>query len=189
MNKGFNLPLALEYEKAVRLLHRHGIAVYGAFVFGYDSECGEDFALTAEEAIRLKLFLAAFNPLIPFPGTPLYERLREEKRLPRDDWWLDPEFRFGDIPFTPKQLSAQELRQACIEARRRFYGLGSTLHRAGNVSANLTTPSKAAHYIYLNWKLRQEIDQKCGLPLGNEPTTPEVSIDVPLPFHTRRRVG
>ena len=48
-------------------------------------------------AARGRLFLAAFDPLMPFPGTPLYRRLEAEGRLLYDRWWLDPEYRFGQV--------------------------------------------------------------------------------------------
>ena len=38
---------------------------------------------------------AAFNVLMPYPGTPFYERLKAEGRLLYDErWWLHPRLPF-----------------------------------------------------------------------------------------------
>ncbi len=50
--------------------------VYGTFVFGYDYDTVDSFAIALEFAERHRFFLANFNPLTPMPGTHLYERLR-----------------------------------------------------------------------------------------------------------------
>jgi hypothetical protein len=79
MNKPINT--RFEYEKSIKQLHRYGIALYGTFIFGYDTETVEDIRHTVEKAIDFGIFMAAFNHLLPFPGTPTYERLEAEKRL------------------------------------------------------------------------------------------------------------
>ena len=162
-----------DYRELIARLHAHGIALYGTFIFGYDSESAEDVLRTAEAAIEFGLFIAAFNHLIPFPGTPLYEQFRQAGRLSDDPWWLSPTFRFGDVPFEPKNVTARELRDLCIGARRRFYSLPAVLRRSGNVRGNCRTLRKAGAFFSINALLRKEIDQKNGLPLGNEPERPE----------------
>jgi len=64
-----------------------------------------------------KFALAAFNILVPYPGTPLYQRLRAEGRLLYDGkWWLHPEYRFNYATFRPKNMSPEELTEACWHA-------------------------------------------------------------------------
>ena len=43
--------------------------------------------------------IANFNPLTPTPGTALYDRLLAEGALLTPDWWLDPDYRYGDATF------------------------------------------------------------------------------------------
>ena len=97
MGKGVNHRGGEYYERALRRLRKHGIAVYATFVFGYDNDTEESFRRTLEFAVRHGFFFAAFNHLVPFPGTPLYERLRREQRLVSDSWWLNSAYRFGDV--------------------------------------------------------------------------------------------
>jgi radical SAM superfamily enzyme YgiQ (UPF0313 family) len=171
MDKRVNLPFINGIRESVDRLHQYGIGVYGTFIFGY-SETLEDYRRTARAAVDLGLFMAAFNPLIPFPGTRLYHQLLQEDRLTDPQWYLDPGFRFGDVPFLPRYMTADQLKEACLEARRTFYGWGGIARRAANWRGNLTNPIKAAAYWYINWQLRREISEKDGLPLGNEPCRP-----------------
>ncbi len=65
--------------------------------------------------------IANFNPLTPMPGTGLYDRLEAEGGLLRPNWWIDPSYAYGDAIFQPKKMTAAELRDGPMEARRAFY--------------------------------------------------------------------
>ena len=171
MDKQLNVVMG-DYKKLIDRLHQHGIGLYGTFIFGYDSESGDDTLRTAEAAIDFGLFIAAFNHLLPFPGTPLYEQFRDEGKLTDEQWWLSPTFRFGDVPFTPKNMTARELHELCLQARRKFYSLPAMIRRSANIRGNATTLRKAAAFWGINALLRKEIGQKDGLPLGNYPVRP-----------------
>lgn len=171
MDKKINVVMG-DYKRLIETLHRFNIALYGTFIFGYDSESIKDTMKTAEAAIEFGLFIAAFNHLIPFPGTPLYNQFKKEGRLTDEAWWLSPTFRFGDIPFDPTQITAEDLHAQCIKARKRFYSFPGILERSRNISGNCNTISKAANYFWINALLRKEIKQKDGLPLGDMPIRP-----------------
>lgn len=162
-----------DYETSIKQLHRYGIALYGTFIFGYDTESVADIRYTVEKAIDFGIFMAAFNHLLPFPGTPLYQRLKAENRLVYDKWWLSPEFRFGEVPFHPKSMSRETLHEECLRARERFYSVSSIARRAiENVEGNCGSLTKTGVYLWINYLLRREIAEKDGLPLGNYPVPP-----------------
>ncbi len=175
MDKKVNVPFIQNIRASVDKLHQHGICVYGTFIFGY-SETLEDFARTAQAALDMRLFMAAFNPLTPFPGTKLYHQLIAEGQLTDPQWYLDPDYRFGRIPFTPKYMTAEQLHEACLKARRAFYSWRGIGKRATNVKGNLTNLIKAGGYLYINRELQVEINDKDGLPLGNEPYRPQPEV-------------
>jgi len=176
MNKNVNIKMG-SFKDHIKRLHEFGIALYGTFIFGYDSQTYSDILETAKRATEFGIFMAAFNHLMPFPGTPLYQTLKQEGRLTHETWWLDPNFRFGQVPFNPKHMTPEELRQGCLEARKKFYGWHSIIHRGiHNISGNCGYLSKAGAYLWINTMLRKEIDQKDGLPLGNEPAIPQPLI-------------
>ena len=129
MNKGFNL-MRGGYEKALENLRRHRIRLYGTFIFGYDGDTPESFGSSVKFAKEHGFYIAAFNHLTPFPGTPLYRRLQEQKRLLYEAWWLDDRYQYNMIPFKPQAMEPAELQQRCLEARREFYSLRSIASRS-----------------------------------------------------------
>ena len=142
MGKDWNLAGG-DYAESLRRFRDHGLAVYGTFVFGYDNDDRSIVQRSVEFAREQKLFLAAFNHLVPFPGTPLYRRLEREGRLLKPKWWLDPDSRVGEVSFRPKKLEPGELEELCLDARRQFYGWGSIWQRLWDRRANLRTPADA----------------------------------------------
>ncbi len=172
MDKNINVAMG-DYKTLIDRLHAYGIALYGTFIFGYDSESADDVLRTAEKAVEFGLFIGAFNHLMPFPGTPLFRQFQNAGRLSDEQWWLSPTFRFGDVPFDPKNVTAAELRELCLGARRKFYSFTGIARRASNLRGNCTNLTKAGAFLTVNALLRKEIGQKDGLPLGNEPFRPE----------------
>lgn len=172
MDKGVNVAIG-EYENAVKKVHSFGLGIYGTFIFGYDTESIEDVDYTVERAVDMKLFIAAFNHLLPLPGTPLYQEFEQAGRLRYKKWWLDPEFRYNDIPFNPKNFTHLELKEACLKARKKFYSLSGIARRI-NPQVVFSSAKLAATYFGLNLLLGKEVEQKNGLPLGNESFSPEL---------------
>jgi radical SAM superfamily enzyme YgiQ (UPF0313 family) len=165
MGKGWNLALG-SYAQSLARFRKHGLAVYGTFVFGYDNDDRELVRRSVEFAVEQKLFLAAFNHLVPFPGTPLYRRLLDEGRLRTPRWWLDPEGRVGDVTFYPKRMAADELQSLCLDARRQFYRWGSVFHRMLDLKANASSLLMLGVYLGLNTSAHFDIDLRQGLRLG-----------------------
>lgn len=166
MKKGFNAarggpPAALERFRA------HGLRIYGTFVFGYDRDTDETFDETLRFAQDQGLFIAAFNHITPFPGTPLYRRLEQEERLIGSPWWLDPDYRYGMVPFRPRNLSPERLAERCIETRRRFYAWPSIGRRLGHW-VNLRDPLMAFYFVVINGMHQVDIRGRHGMPLGDE---------------------
>jgi len=166
MGKSWNR-MVRDYSDAVKRIHDAGIAIYATFVFGYDSDTSDAIDRAVEFAIRQRFFMAAFNHLVPFPGTPVYERLQEEGRLRFDRWWLSPDYRFGDVAFTPRHMTAEQLTRQCYEARKEFYRFGSVMSRATDLRANCADLRAAVSYFWVNLFSRREARKRQGLPLGD----------------------
>jgi radical SAM superfamily enzyme YgiQ (UPF0313 family) len=164
MNKQFNDARG-GIREAVRTLHRNNVRLYGTFIFGYDHDTPQSFAETLQFCMDEKLFMVAFNHLTPFPGTPLYQRLASENRLLFDHWWLDPDYRYGMVPFKTK-MNEEEIRRLCVNARKAFYSIGSIAKRLGN-RANVCTRSMIFPYFFINFLLRNDVGVRNGLPLGD----------------------
>jgi radical SAM superfamily enzyme YgiQ (UPF0313 family) len=166
MKKKFNT-MGGGYEVALRNLRRYHIRLYSTFVFGYDFDTAETFDTALEFANEHRFYMAAFNHLTPFPGTPLYERLEKEGRLLYDKWWLDPRYSYNKIPFRPKLLDPDELQRLCVATRARFCAWPNILRRFAE-PVNRSTFFMARNYPLINLMMRREVSQRDDLPLGDE---------------------
>ncbi len=164
MGKGFNGDRQA-YRTAVANLRRHGIEVYATFLHGYDDDAEDAVAAALELALDEGFYLAAFNHLVPFPGTPLYRRLEREGRLLSPAWWLDPSFGFGMVPFEPQRGSAAELSRRCLAARRRYYRADAILGRLLAPRGSLALWSSL---LPLSLMMRREVVARDRYPLGDE---------------------
>ncbi len=171
MNKSFNLGRGGP-RKALQNFRRHGLRVYGTFIFGYDWDTPDSFDTSLRFAEEEGLFIAAFNHITPFPGTPLYERIKGEGRLLYENWWLDKRYRYNMVPFQPKQMSPEELAQLCVEVRRRFYSWKGIFRRARPV--NRSGAYMFINYLLINAMHQRDIEGRNGMPLGDEAYTGEL---------------
>ncbi len=165
MDKAVNAKTEI-YESAGAAFRKHGIGVYGTFVFGYDNDGPESFQKTLEFAKRHGFFFTAFNHLVPFPGTPLYTRLKSEGRLLHEKWWLSNDYRFGDVAFKVKGMSESQLSDMCYRFRQRFYGPVSMIWRLMNWRANCRSLKRLCLYVSLNILSRHDVAGRQQLRLG-----------------------
>lgn len=165
MNKSWNYKFG-ETDALINKIHKAGIGIYATFLFGFDFDDKENFRRTVDFALQHKFFFAAFNHLLPLPGTPLYERLKNKNRLLYNKWWLKPDYKYGDIPYKPTALSPEDLRAFCAKARHEFFSPKNIFKRGiaqfkRNNDLLLTTV-----FFSQNYNLMREIDEKLNLPIG-----------------------
>jgi radical SAM superfamily enzyme YgiQ (UPF0313 family) len=167
MNKDTNIK-NFDYNSKIKKIKERGIMIYGTFVFGYDGDTVESFEETLNFAIENKFFLANFNPLIPMPGTQIYNRLNLEKRLIYDKWWLDDNFKYGETVFLPKGMTPKQLEEGCFDLRTRFNSYSSIFKRIWDFRSNAKNIHNFFVYFGANLISRREIFNKQGKKLGGE---------------------
>lgn len=167
MGKSFNT-MKGGYEKALENLRRFGIRLYVTFILGYDADNAYTFRETLAFAEKHRFYIVAFNHLTPFPGTPLYERLQREGRLLYERWWLDPDYRYGMVPFAPRGMTADQVKLRCIEARQAFYGIPSIFHRGLDYQVNGGGLFMWVQFFSINFLFRSEVLKRKDFPLGDE---------------------
>lgn len=172
MNKSFNL-MKGGPAQAMENFRRHGLRIYGTFIFGYDHDTPETFREAVDFAKDTGMFIAAFNHITPFPGTPLHARMATEGRLNYDPWWLDDDYRYNMIPFEPASMSGPELAQRCLEARREFYSWRSIGSRATH-RIHHRDPWMLANFLAINAMHKADVEGRNGLPLGDANWTGEL---------------
>ena len=165
-----------EYTRAIRRLHERGIMIYGTFVFGYDDDGPDAFDRAVDFALESNFCLANFNPLTPTPGTALIERLRRERRMLYDRWWLDERFRYGHATFVPKGMTPEELTEGCWRARRRFYTYSTIARRIRSLPGLYLRPSRLGVLVASNLISRREIARKQDSPLGTSEALDPVEV-------------
>jgi radical SAM superfamily enzyme YgiQ (UPF0313 family) len=123
VNKVLNLQRGVgSYAEAFRRIHRAGIAVLGAFIFGMDDDTPERLRRRAEFMIRSGTDVMQKTFLTPLPGTRLFDRLQREKRLLFTDFPRDWEhYDMGEAVHRPKGMSPETLTQAMEESSRRMF--------------------------------------------------------------------
>jgi radical SAM superfamily enzyme YgiQ (UPF0313 family) len=174
MNKTFNQSQG-GYERALSNLRRHGIRVYGTFIFGYDADRPESFDQAVAFARDHNFYIAAFNHLTPFPGTPLYQRLAAEGRLLYDAWWLDDAYAYNKIPFRPLHMTPGELQRRCVEARRQFYSWPSIARRSFD-RVNRSDWFMWRNFFPINLMHRVDVVSRDYYPLGDQAWTGQLLL-------------
>ena len=156
------------YEEQVQILRDHHLQTWATFTFGHDHDTVESIEETHQFAVRHKFCFAAYNILMPYPGTPLYDRLRDEGRLLYGGkWWLHPEYRFNHAAFTPKHMSPEELTEAIWTNRERWNHPWSIFRRAWDFKTHLSSFTRLALYLAYNPLYAKESLKKQSILFGN----------------------
>ena len=154
-----------DYAKVVGEFTRRRIGVYGTFLFGYDGDSDLRRKNEVEFAVRNGLGMAAFNHVVPFPGTALYRDLEGSGRLLSDSWWLSKDYRFGMVSYKPKCGTPRSIERACQAARQEFYSVGNIFRRSKYVPWFIDRLTNKGTYWAVNMMMRRE-RSRFGWPLG-----------------------
>lgn len=156
-----------KYEWEIRRLREWGLQTWAAFTVGHDGDTLESIQATCDFAIKNKFTFAAFNILMPYPNTPLYEKMEREGRLLYDGkWWLHEEYRFNYASIVPKHMTPGQLTDVSFACRKRFNSLSSIVYRALEPRTNLRTPYRFLTYLIYNPLFRKEVFKKQGMRFG-----------------------
>ena len=109
-----------------------------------------------------KFFLAGFNPALPIPGTPFYERLKKEGRLLYEQWWLDENFRYGKACFEPYNMTIEEFEAGILKCKVEYNRHSSIWKRLFDGAANF---KHALVFLAVNYINRKEVYNKKGIKL------------------------
>ena len=157
-----------DYRAQLQVFRDFGLQLWAAFTLGYDDDTVESIERTLEFALKNKFCFAAFNILMPYPGTPFYRQLKEQGRLLYGGkWWLHPDYRFNHAAFRPVRMGPEELTEACFRARARFSSVVSIVRRAFDFKTNMRSLYRLGVYLRYNPLFRREVFKKQGLRLGS----------------------
>ncbi len=122
--KSFNLKR--DYHEVVERLHARGIGIQGTFVFGFDSHTEDTFAETVDFVMETGIDLPRYAVLTPFPGTPLFDRLKRDGRILSEDW---TRYDGQHVVYQPQQLTPDQLLAGNEWAWKKTYSYASIAKR------------------------------------------------------------
>jgi radical SAM superfamily enzyme YgiQ (UPF0313 family) len=154
-----------ERATLVKRIHDAGIGIYATFVMGYEGDTRDTFARTLDFARESAFFTAAFNHLLPFPGTRLYRRLEREGRLLSPNWWLDADYNYGQLAYRPANFEPEEVSQLCLQARQEF-GTPIMMGKRGLAALQRGRLRMWPVFWAMNARIGSEVDEKFNVPLG-----------------------
>jgi radical SAM superfamily enzyme YgiQ (UPF0313 family) len=157
-----------QYATQIRILRDYGFQTWAAFTLGYDHDTEDSVKRTMDFALDNRFTFAAFNILMPYPNTPLYDRLsREGRHLYDGKWWLHPQYRFNAASFVPKLMSPDRLTELCYEARKEFNTIPSMLWRFSDLKTNMRTIRRMRAFWQFTPVFRKEVFKKHGMLFGH----------------------
>jgi len=132
VNKRLNLRRGVTgYDEAFRRIHRAGIAVLGAFIFGMDSDTAEKLRRRTDYMIRSGVDVTQTTYLTPLPGTRLFRQFQEQGRLLYtgfpEDW---DRYDMSEVVYEPAQMKPAALTEASRACNRRRFAWPVLLRKA-----------------------------------------------------------
>lgn len=113
-----------DMERVFAITKKVGITIRGFFMLGLPTETYQESLQTIEFAKKLDPLWAQFTITTPFPGTPMFEMLKEKGEIRTFDWkyyntwggWTE-----NEVSFLPKGRTLKELKALQKKALISFY--------------------------------------------------------------------
>lgn len=115
-------------KEAVYLAKKYGFSTAGTFIIGFPTETSADRQETISLAMDLPLDIMRVNIATPYPGTPMYDMVKNEITV--SDGWenfnvvspiVTGPFRKLPLPYIPAGANEDELRYLMLWANLRFW--------------------------------------------------------------------
>jgi len=134
------------YKEAIAKIHSYKIAVFGLFIFGFDSDDNTVFDKTFAFIEENYLEYAMFSVLTPLPGTGFYDEFKKNGRLLHENW---ADYDFQHVVFQPAQMTVQELQDGRYYTAKKIHSLRSIFKRVLGARSNIVFP------LIMNFSLRR----------------------------------
>jgi radical SAM superfamily enzyme YgiQ (UPF0313 family) len=145
------------YREKIRTIHAAGIRIAAFFIYGLDADTPDTAARLSEFVIAHRIALPMLNVLVPTPGTPLYQRLKNEDRvlMTSEQQFLEnnPAYNssFNLCFYRPRNMTREEVEKGFVELLGRLSGYWQVLRRSVSRDLPLTL-----FLLYMNYLFRKE---------------------------------
>jgi radical SAM superfamily enzyme YgiQ (UPF0313 family) len=109
-NKKMNVKIGIDhYADVFRTIHKYGISVLGAFIYGLESDTPETMLRRTEYINGADIDAVQATILTPLPGTALFNRMKENGKLIFQDFPHDwQKYDFAEIVWKHSNMSREE---------------------------------------------------------------------------------
>ncbi len=114
-----------DIEDSIDAIHQRNIEIHGMFFFGEDNDKKESITETVKFCLKNKIESIQFLVLTPLPGTELYKKYDEEKKIHNYDW------KFYDaqhVVHYPKNIHSYDLQKLVFNGMQKFYSFKRALN-------------------------------------------------------------
>ena len=143
------------YEETVKKIRKHGIAVKGLFMFGFDADTLDSFPTTLKFVKKMKLDVAYFSILTPLPGTPIFKRYDKDGRILTKNW---SHYDWDKVIFEPKNMTKEELYNNTRAVAKDYFSFSNMFRRS--LDNKKLDYSRFKTKLGLNWTDRQSIKKE-----------------------------
>jgi radical SAM superfamily enzyme YgiQ (UPF0313 family) len=139
-----------DFPEVVKKIHKYKMIVDGTFVFGFDDDTSDVFSDTLKEIEKLDLDSAIFAVLTPYPGTPIFEKLKNQGRILTHEW---SKYNRKNVVFKPNKMTKEELEKGYNEITKKYNSFSWVIYRVfrgfrkGFYPALLTLGSNLGSYM------------------------------------------
>lgn len=116
-NKKLNIKIGIDhYDEVFRKIHKYGISVLGAFIYGLESDTPESMKRRTEYINGADIDAVQATILTPLPGTGTYNKMKDEGKIIFDNYPGDWQYYdFVDIVYKHPKMSREVFRQEVQE--------------------------------------------------------------------------
>jgi len=114
-------------EEAIQKVKDNGIGFHASMIFGFDDDTVSIFEDTLNFLNKNKIYSVSLNTLTPYPGTRLYDRLKQQGRLLTEDWQY---YDHKTVVFTPMHMTPSQLQAGRMWVFREFTKMSTILKKA-----------------------------------------------------------
>ncbi len=119
-----------KFPGLIENIHKHGIGVYGSFMFGFEKDTSDIFHQTLMFCEENKLDLALFSAIFPVDGSKFHKQLKAENRIFEKD---SSKFNGQHSTFKTKNMTSRELDDGLRWIWKEFYSKRSMKKRVGHL--------------------------------------------------------
>lgn len=155
-HKLVNMKIGVDrYQQVYDTIHKYGISVLGAFIFGLDNDTPETISNRTNYILNSDIDIIQASILTPLPGTDLFKRFEEEGRLLYHDYPSDWErYNYAEVVFKPQKMSPSAFEQVVYENWERLYDVKNLRKKFLNTMKVTKDPVAAAWAFTSNLHLR-----------------------------------